>query len=77
MISVSSNSSHLTVSKQMRCSRYFLQPQTTDFLIYMYKENLALTNLQGTICHKTKPYLIPVIEDQGKHIFTKTHSRLF
>ena len=25
------------------------------YLIYMYKENLALKNLQGLICHKTQP----------------------
>ena len=24
------------------------------YLIYMYKEELALNNLQGLICHKTK-----------------------
>ena len=25
------------------------------YLIYMYKEDLALNNLQWLICHKTKP----------------------
>ena len=25
------------------------------YLIYMYKEDLALNNLQGLICHKTQP----------------------
>ena len=25
------------------------------YLIYMYKEDLALNNLQRLICHKTKP----------------------
>ena len=25
------------------------------YLIYMYKEDLALNNLQKLICHKTKP----------------------
>ena len=30
------------------------QPNPT-YLIYMYKENLALNNLQGLIYHKTQP----------------------
>ena len=25
------------------------------YLIYMYKQDLALNNLQGLICHKTHP----------------------
>ena len=27
----------------------------TIYLIYMYKDDLALNNLQWLICHKTKP----------------------
>ena len=27
----------------------------TIYLIYMYKEDLALNNLQWLICHKTQP----------------------
>ena len=45
----------------------YVQPQTPDdrpwnptkpnpiFLIYMYKEDLALNNLQWLICHKAQP----------------------
>ena len=29
--------------------------QNHIYLIYMYKEDLALNNLQWFICHKTKP----------------------
>ena len=30
--------------------------QMTDIIsIYIYKEDLALNNLQGLICHKTQP----------------------
>ena len=25
------------------------------YLIYMYKQDMALNNLQGLICHKTQP----------------------
>ena len=28
------------------------------YLIYMYKQDLALNNLQQLICHKTQPNLI-------------------
>ena len=34
------------------------QPNQTKlyiYLIYMYKEDLALNNLQGLICHKIQP----------------------
>ena len=31
------------------------------YLIYMYKENLALNNLQWLICHETKPNHIYLI----------------
>ena len=32
------------------------------YLIYMYKEDLALSNLQGFICHKTQPNQILYIQ---------------
>ena len=28
------------------------------YIIYMYKEDLALNNLQWLICHKSKSYLV-------------------
>ena len=30
------------------------------YLIYMYKQDLALNNLQWLICHKTKPYVFNI-----------------
>ena len=32
------------------------------YLIYMYKEDLALNNLQWLICHKTQPFLSHTIQ---------------
>ena len=35
---------------------YTIKPnQTESYIIYMYKEDLVLNNLQEVICHKTKP----------------------
>ena len=38
---------------------YAIKPNQTKpnhiYLIYTYKEDLALNKLQGLICHKTKP----------------------
>ena len=48
---------HLTVCKQMnpRSFKNFIYKLYLQF-IYMYKENLALNNLQWLICHKTQPH---------------------
>ena len=50
------NLKHLTVCKQMRPGSFInCYQQTIDFqilyLIDMYKQDLALNNLQGLICH--------------------------
>ena len=39
-------------------------------LIYMYNENLAINNLQGLVCHKTKPTidLIPLSGIQSEYL---------
>ena len=44
------------------------------YLIYMYKKDLALNNLQRLICHKTKPNKIfSIIIVFIKIIFFHTH----
>ena len=46
--------SHLTVQKKSECypQNVFANP---IYLIYMYKEDLALNNLQWFICNKSQP----------------------
>ena len=51
---------HLNVCKKkknLNSLRCYLQNVFTNhiYLIYMYKEDLALYNLQRLICHKTQP----------------------
>ena len=48
---------HLTVCKQMNFGSFKKYYRQTIHLqiIYMYKDDLALNNLQWLICHKTKP----------------------
>ena len=51
---------HLTVRKQKWAQAQQKNYQQNVFtyhiyLIYMYKQDLALDNLQWLICHKTKP----------------------
>ena len=49
----------LTVCKKMSSSSFenFIYKMCLQiiYLIYMYKEDLSLNNLQGLICHKTQP----------------------
>ena len=54
---------HLTVCKKKKRAQVCLRMLSTKcvyksyvYLIYMYKENLSLNNLQWLICHKTQPY---------------------
>ena len=39
--------------------------------IYMYKQDLAINNLQGLICHKTQPNLF---SDYSKHMYKFTNA---
>ena len=45
------------VCKKKACLKCYQQNVFTNhiYLMYMYKEDLALNNLQWLICHKTKP----------------------
>ena len=43
------------------------------YLIYMFKEDLALSNLQYWICHKTKPNRINEGKKKEKLINTQKH----
>ena len=56
---------HLTVCKQMSCGlfkmllRKYLFTNNIYIYIYIYiKQELALNNLQGLVCHKTQPIKI-------------------
>ena len=54
---------------------YAIKPnQTISYLIYMYKENLELNNLQWLICHKTQP---SQTKQLTQCLFTFTHTPLF
>ena len=67
----SNNSNHLTLCKRMSFGLFkniINKNQFTNhiYLIYPYKEDLTLNNLQRLICRKTKPrhvleYLVLVI----------------
>ena len=44
--------------------------------LYTYKEDLALNNLQGLICHRTKPNLDLYQVNAITHIHTHTHPKM-
>ena len=44
------------------------------YLICMYKEDLALNNLQGLICHETKQNLKSVIKQNQNNLYYKKNS---
>ena len=48
---------HLTVCKKFNSFKYVIYKMCLEiiYLIYMYKEDLALNKLLWLICHKTKP----------------------
>ena len=61
----SSTWNHLTVYKKMSSGSFknviYKMCLQFIYLIYMYKQYLALNNFQGLICHKTKLNKFPYI----------------
>ena len=48
---------HLAVYKKMSSDKNVINQMSLEFiyLMYMYKKDLALNNLQWLVCHKTQP----------------------
>ena len=60
---VNKTSAYLIVLNKLRLIKKCYQPNVFTnhiYLIYMYKEDLTLDNLQWLICHQTKPYIFDI-----------------